>query len=555
MLRTIKRPLLKLRTKIRRVILPTRIPANWDEKGYLAENPDVQAAIDSGIVGTGFEHWRRIGVFEGRKLSAVASAVPSEWDEEGYLSRNPDVKEGVEKGYFHSGFDHWQRYGRFEEKRKVASLPGWVRNEMLALSEIEPKLFPSQAFCKKLTAYHPGKHSQSAASHLFVKLLKAVEGRSFTHVFLLPWLKTGGTDIESLHHIETLSRHFGARVLVILTEDSDSPWVSRLPQSVTTLHFGRMAASTDHLTAQIVLVRLLLKLKPSVIHNIHSSIGWKLFHRYGAALHSVSKLYVSLLLFDYTSEGEPVGYARDLEKVYPYLDGIFSDNQAFAAKLVELYGIRADLVSVMRYPVRVAPRFSYVSDNRPKILWAGRLDRQKRPDILCKIAKCLPTCVFHVYGGSVLDAPEFSRRVRDELSELKNVVLFGSYDGFDAIPVANYALFLYTTQWDGMPNVILEALGSGLAVLAPNVGGISEVIPPDSSFLVPHFDDIETYVDAIRRLLANPQLILEERDKRLRLMSEKYSPEQFAASLANLASYALTEPTLISSPVATAVAR
>ena len=155
----------------------------------------------------------------------------------------------------------------------------------------------------------------------------------------------------------------------------------------------------------------------------------------------------------------------------------------------------------------------------------------------------------------MLDSPEFTRRVRADLSELKNVILFGGYDGFDAIPTANYALFLFTTQWEGMPNVILEALASGLAVLAPDVGGIGEVIPANSGLLIPRFDDVQAYVDTIGQLLANPQLILEEREKRLRVLSEKYSPEQFAASLASLPSYSLAEPNLVRSSVATAVAR
>jgi glycosyltransferase involved in cell wall biosynthesis len=540
-LKMIKRQLLKLRTRIKRVLLPVKVPANWDERGYLVANPDVKAAIDSGLVSSGFEHWRQRGAFEGRNLGPDAFRIPSGWDEAGYLSSHPDVKEAIDRGQVSSGFEHWQKCGRFEERRQAVSLPKWVKDEMLALSEIEPKVFPSQAFCNRLMAYYPGKHDQSGASQLFVKLLKAIGDRSFTHVFLLPWLKAGGADLEALHHITTLSTEFGARILVILTENTKSPWLSRLPQSVTTLGFGRAAAGIDSLSAQIVLVRLLLKLRPPVIHNIHSAIGWEIFSRYGAALHSASKLYVSLLLFDYTPEGEPVGYARDLEKVSRYLDGVFSDNEAFPAKLAELYGVGANLFSVIRYPVRVATRFSYVPDEKPKILWAGRLDRQKRPDILYEIATCLPNCMFHVYGDRLLDSSDFSRRARENLSKLKNVTLFGKYDGFDSIRADNYVLFLYTTQWDGMPNVILEAMAAGLAVLAPNVGGINEVIRPESAFLVPGFDDVKGYVEAIQHLIANPRLIIEERDRGMQYLRDKHSPESFVASLAKISSYSLTE--------------
>ena len=36
------------------------------------------------------------------------------------------------------------------------------------------------------------------------------------------------------------------------------------------------------------------------------------------------------------------------------------------------------------------------------VLWAGRLDRQKRPDVLAKIAVRMPDVHFDVYGAAVM---------------------------------------------------------------------------------------------------------------------------------------------------------
>jgi glycosyltransferase involved in cell wall biosynthesis len=474
---------------------------------------------------------------------------PADWDEESYLSCNPDVRAAVERGDLRSGLEHWHRRGRFEgrtlvprrfEKRKLrrSNMPTWLKSKMLAVSEIEPKLFPSEAFCAAAAEYRPMK--DSGAGLFYGQLLDDIGGRSFTHVFLLA--EAGDVELESIHHISTLSARFGARILVILTEDSDSPWPYRLPENATALHFGRKRTGIDQGSAQVVLARLLLKLKPPVIHNTNSAIGWQIFCRYGAALCSESKLYASLPCFEYTLEGEPFGYGRELEKAYPYLSGVFSDNQAFPAKLREMHGIRADLFSVMRYPVSVAPRFKFTADGRPKILWASRLDRQKRPDILQRIAESLPECMFHVYGASPPDTSREIAKTCRALRRLNNVIMFGGYDGFDAIPTANYALFLYTTQWDGLPNVILEAMAGGLAVLAPDVGGIGEVITPNSEFLIPRFDDVKGYVGAIRHLNANPQLIVQQRDRGLQYLRENHSSEAFVASLAKLSAYTMSEP-------------
>jgi glycosyltransferase involved in cell wall biosynthesis len=466
---------------------------------------------------------------------------PSDWDDEGYLWRNPDVKTAVESGILSSGFEHWMRYGRFEGRRlPVINIPQWLIDEMLALADIEPQVFPSQSFFDSPGEYRPMR--ANAAGQWYIQLLEETGDQPLTHVFLLPWLKAGGADLVALHHITTLSREFGARILVVLTEDTDSPWLQHLPAAVTTLHFGQGSSILDSAQAQAVLMRLLLKVNPAVIHNIHSPIGWQIFCRYGAALCSEAKLYASLFCFDYTIEQEPIGWARLLEKAHTYLHGVLTDNQRFADKLIKLHGLRDSLFSVLRYPVRAVQRFAYFEDDRqPKILWASRFDRQKRPDILQKIAESLPDCIFHVYGDSLLDRSSETAQTYEALRKMKNVTMFGSYSGFDAIPTDNYALFLYTSQWDGMPNVVLEALASGLAVLAPDVGGIREVIPSDSGFLIGRFDDVQAYVEAIRRVTANPQLIFAERDKRLKLLREQYSPEAFMASLADMPLYTLTE--------------
>ena len=70
-------------------------------------------------------------------------------------------------------------------------------------------------------------------------------------------------------------------------------------------------------------------------------------------------------------------------------------------------------------------------------------------------------------------------------------------EGYDAL--------LYTSTFDGLPNVVLEAMGWGLPVIAPDVGGISEAVRDgETGFLIPdHGDDdrlIAAYVAAIQRL-------------------------------------------------------
>ncbi|MCQ4384065.1 glycosyltransferase family 4 protein, partial [Clostridioides difficile] len=75
-----------------------------------------------------------------------------------------------------------------------------------------------------------------------------------------------------------------------------------------------------------------------------------------------------------------------------------------------------------------------------------------------------------------------------------------------------YDALVYTSWFDGLPNVILEAMGSGLPVIAPNIGGIGEaVLDGETGMLIEASNDIDeavdAYRDAIERLYAQPDLL------------------------------------------------
>lgn len=48
--------------------LPVNCPAGFTELGYLAANPDVDAAVRSGVLESGYEHWLAHGRAQGRRL-------------------------------------------------------------------------------------------------------------------------------------------------------------------------------------------------------------------------------------------------------------------------------------------------------------------------------------------------------------------------------------------------------------------------------------------------------------------------------------------------------
>ncbi len=86
-----------------------RISALYDETYYLAQNPDVLAAVAQGSLSSGFEHFLTSGWLEGRDPSNF-------YDEKLYLSLNADVKAAVQAGIFSSGLQHYLLNGHIENR-------------------------------------------------------------------------------------------------------------------------------------------------------------------------------------------------------------------------------------------------------------------------------------------------------------------------------------------------------------------------------------------------------------------------------------------------------
>jgi glycosyltransferase involved in cell wall biosynthesis len=157
-----------------------------------------------------------------------------------------------------------------------------------------------------------------------------------------------------------------------------------------------------------------------------------------------------------------------------------------------------------------------------KVLWAGRFTRQKKPDVLAKVAERCPEHEFHLYCTNPDNADVIGRF--EDLHYLPNVVARGPFESFEDVKPDEYDVLLYTSGWDGMPNVILEAIASGIPVIAPAIGGIPEVIDSRSGFLVSDPDAVSEYVAYLHSIYSDPiDALAKARIAQTRLLFERNS--------------------------------
>ncbi|RMG45458.1 MAG: glycosyltransferase, partial [Acidobacteria bacterium] len=79
----------------------------------------------------------------------------------------------------------------------------------------------------------------------------------------------------------------------------------------------------------------------------------------------------------------------------------------------------------------------------------------------------------------------------------------------DTVPLYREVdIFVLTSDWEGTPNVILEAMASGLPVVATRVGGVPEIVQHGETGFLVDPEDEDGMVDAILTLIKNRDLRL-----------------------------------------------
>lgn len=499
------------------------IRTEFDMGFYLAKYPDI--AEDPGI--DPIEHYIRHGANEGRDPAPGFSSRI-------YLARYPEVRQRRR-----NPFAHWITTGRargytsapfaeFEAMCAMLDLPpedvardlderradvrarlhhGTLGEMVKKAAAFEPLVSRTwtESFDPKLPPFH--SDGAVARSVAMWRLHGQAEFRRADAVILTNRARWGSARRMEGHIADVLAERYGAdRVVAVTTDKAGEVPPGKFPDGVRQVDFAAAAAPLGRTGRQRLIVEFLRSLRPQAAFNINSRLMWDAMADHGKALSADMALYASLFCDEQTVHGYWSGYP--LEKFYRHFDiltAVLTDSHAMAERLARQYAVPPEELSriaVLEAPVSLDHPPVAAADRppgrRPQVFWAGRFDRQKRVDLVFRLAAAMPDADFRVWGGSVLQRAGAPRDLPP------NVQLEGTYRSVDEVPLEEADVWLYTAEWDGVPNVLLELSTRGVPIVGSLTGGTGEILRPDLSWPVADIHDVEAYRKAIDDVLADP---------------------------------------------------
>ncbi len=319
--------------------------------------------------------------------------------------------------------------------------------------------------------------------------------------------------VERGHEVLVLTSHYKS---LPKTEGRKGVQIRRFPTFRSSPYRATLLSMGMYVGAGIFHgLKAIARWKPDVMH-IHfavpaGALGWILNRLTG-------KPYLLTVHLGDVPGGTPEKTGRWFRWVYPFTPPIWKG----AARIVAVSQFTRDLAR-QTYPLemdvipngvdtrQVNPGAIQVHEP-PQIVFAGRFEPQKNPlqlvNVLSKLQDLPWGCVM-LGDGSL--KPTVEQEVRRQGLQSR-ISLRGWVEPEDVLAeFARSDILFMPSRSEGLPVVGVQALAMGLAMVAGKVGGFVEVVQPGVNGSLFDPDDAPGMEAELRRLLSDPQALVEAR--------------------------------------------
>lgn len=334
--------------------------------------------------------------------------------------------------------------------------------------------------------HNPGQHGGVAGRQLGATKVCVLAGT----------LGQGGAERQLFHLLESLIRHGAAPTLLSLSRDEH--WQRPIEALGVGVRFVGMRPSR--------LVRAFSILKATrasgaefiqsqhFYTNIYSSLAGRLL-----GVRSIAAVRSNVI-------SELQGNARLLRRLGLQMSDRVAANSRMALKTLAGMGFSGDrlfflpnVIDLARFPARATQAWDGSSI---RVLGIGRLGPEKRFDRFIEILRLLQrevrVPVRAVIAGEGTERAKLENLATAARREGVEVSLPGSTE--DVLSLYHSAdVLLSSSDWEGTPNVIMEAMATGTPVVGSRVGGVAELVREGQTGFLFEPDDLRSAVVALRK--------------------------------------------------------
>lgn len=230
------------------------------------------------------------------------------------------------------------------------------------------------------------------------------------------------------------------------------------------------------------------------LNNIFNFLSLNNYHQ--IIFYNSKKIYNQLLLYKEKNKSVKIYEIYHSDFVWPDSMALVKDRSGIDTvfKTSNLVGKNININNQIICPPPLDfSRYNFYrkTGNIKNLGFIGRLSTEKNPFLAIDIANKLNIKLL-IAGDGPLRKDLFSRINNNNITFLgwQNPLEF--YKKIDCL--------ILTSEIEGVPNVILEALSSGIPIISTDVGGISEILEDTVSFL---FKKEDLNIDKIKKFIEN----------------------------------------------------
>lgn len=337
---------------------------------------------------------------------------------------------------------------------------------------------------------------------------------------IIPEFGFGGAEIMC-ENLSVELRRQGHEVYVVSLFNTESAITQRLCDNNVPVFYLNKKLGFD---GKIIfkLVKLFKKIKPDVVHTHLYSL------KYAVPACVIAGVKRRIHTVHNIAQKEATPTNRKINKIfYHYFNVVPVALSKEVKKTIEYtYKIKPDAIPVIFNGIDLnncVKKRSYIpKNNRISVLHIGRFSEQKNHmglvDAFCKAHEFMPNCELNLIGDG-----ELKESVKQKVLEMNisnSVNFLGLQD--NVYPFLNKAdIFILPSNYEGIPITLIEAMGTGLPIIATKVGGVVDMLDNEQNALLID-KDTESIYRSLIRLFENQEL-REQLGKNAILKAEKFS--------------------------------